>query len=189
MIFLIGFLGVCGYAFAKGSYNKVFIFADGDKEFCGHKNATGFNYLYFTEPSSGDTTNLFDYSICVDKCPTAKDDTIRCKTTKYVSVCPSSFHPTQTFLDLRICLPTGTASSVIQEIKNQLNDPDALKVLHPFTKNKWQIVGAWAIAIVLNFIYIKLMSEYPTAMSKASIVAIELLFVAMIIGFIVAKVP
>ena len=51
------------------------------------------------------------------------------------------------------------------------------------------IVAGWAIAIVLNLIYIKLMSEYPAAMSKMSIVGIELLLVASIIGCIVGKVP
>ena len=42
--------------------------------------------------------------------------------------------------------------------------------------------------MVLNLIYIKLMSEYPVAMSKMSIVGIELLFVAAIAGAVAAKV-
>jgi hypothetical protein len=49
------------------------------------------------------------------------------------------------------------------------------------------MIGAWAIVMVLNLIYIKLMSDYPMAMSKMSIVVIELMMVGVAVAAVVTK--
>ena len=64
LVFLVAFIGIGVYAFAKGSLHNILIFADGDNQFCGTKGNTTepyteFKYLYFTYTGSSNTQYLF----------------------------------------------------------------------------------------------------------------------------------
>lgn len=130
LVFVVAFFGIGAYAFAKGNLNNIFIFADGDNQFCGSKGHnttepyTEFKYLYFPRTDSTNIQYLFSQSICVNKCPKSKDDIVKCHQTRNNTICPTSFYPTSTFLGFNICLPTDAKDDVFSELKQQIENPD-----------------------------------------------------------------
>ena len=70
LVFLVAFLVIGIYSFAKGSVNNVLIFADGADKFCGGSDPDykAFKYFYPALDTT-DGTNTLRYGNCVDKCP------------------------------------------------------------------------------------------------------------------------
>lgn len=125
LIIWLAFLGSMGYltnyGFQNGHVNKLLAPLDGDKSFCGWKNATraesaggpydysDFPKLLITDYSALSLEAIFDSGVCVKECPSASGFTNDCKTTSHVEDCNSeeiAGEMSEMISIMNICIPT-----------------------------------------------------------------------------------
>lgn len=84
VVFIVAFLGISGYAFAKGNPKKVLAPYDPDHRACGLDGAVkDYKYIYFTNPVKG---SLWQ-TLCVKECPKGTETTLKCAPNSVVKTC------------------------------------------------------------------------------------------------------
>ena len=96
-IFLISIFicwAIDAYAFLNGDLGMLFGAMDGNRNQCGiSAGYEEYPYLFINllqDFGDKDQSNIFKKAVCVNKCPTAANDTIKCKPTSHQPDCPKS---------------------------------------------------------------------------------------------------
>ena len=88
----IAFLGsvvfLAVYGAKTGNIPKLIAPVNGDLQLCGAaSDFKTYKYLYFTNFQVQNIKNLFTSGVCVDECPSATTDKLKCQNTKGVKDC------------------------------------------------------------------------------------------------------
>jgi ABC-type multidrug transport system fused ATPase/permease subunit len=142
IIFLVGMFSVTSYCFAEGDVSKYLAPVDKNSNICGYGDNKGKDYLHFD-----DLASPWDSAVCVDKCSTC-----------YRSVFKYCF-PNQS-KDAACATIQAEISGFESSFKTMLESNAAGKQVMDIYKSSRAIYTSIALAIVLCFAYIYLMSYF-----------------------------
>ena len=183
------------YSWVNGNTHTLVADYDGDRMFCGvgqgqdlkYENHT---YLYLTNLNVQNNAQLHDHAICVDKCPTAKDDEISCVPTKQVPNCPKNGTLFITVPRLGLCYPSeiGLPKSVSKEqyaktLKLIMSNQSYVNTVIQYEADFGiQTVFCLFTAIILNLLSLVLLRYMPRTLLNIMLFMSELLFISSICG-------
>ena len=201
VLFLLGLLVLCCYAWAKGDPSQLLIGWDSDGNGCGYSQTTkDYPYLYWPEaPSAAAGAGILKNGVCVKKCPETSEDPVECSPTKYMIESSSfdgcvfkkadgkSFRYASTSFIGHFCVPKGadfTSDSKVREtfnselFKNVLGDQWASYAFDLY--QSWLVLACGALfCYVSNYLYLFLIKLGGGIMLWLSFMCTLCVFLAM----------
>lgn len=164
------------YGYSKGDIKAFLAPVSRTGQICGETDVSkGFPYLYFNiNLKSNDS--LAHNAFCVSKCPTEADLSYSC----FEPGCQAGPNVYPTVDLLYICVPKDAPQEIMDKI-NESSLGHQFKNLKVSTK---YLLACLGISIVLNVIWIYMMSMCPSGLAKMAVLFINLFWIAMAAAFI-----
>lgn len=118
---------------------------------------------------------MFDYGICVSKCPEKAGDRFECKSTQKVASCGTANHGTNEFG--KYCIPEYStlpeeAKENYSEIKDYIMSTPVGSYLHDLYESRQVILICAGLAFFFAFAYVKFMDWCAYGLAWLSVIMI-----------------
>lgn len=204
LVFLSGMIFVTFWGYVNGEIEVSMAPINAEGGFCGYDYTVvnsantnkGYPYLYIYNPvdaynaAADDGKLLWQYGLCVEKCPTSKDLTINCSDQSKLTdpnCGQSSAYATKS--SFNYCYLDTSSSDVSDD---QINAWNAFINTYKYSaggsfmmdvyREKWVILMGIGFTLVYTLIYIKFMDKCAFCLSWFSVIIIQVALVGLGLG-------
>jgi len=169
-----------GYGYVNGEVRTLLAPVDARGDLCGFtKGVKEYPKLWIAnfKGAAGNPTKMFTYGACVEKCPTGKNQPVKCAPNNSVPNCGKASSSYATIDTMNYCIPKLDELSDEQKagyeglIKN-FSSGFFGSYAADIYKARWVIVASVGICFVLTLIYITLMRCCADILAWVSIIFI-----------------
>ena len=186
LVFLSG-MGFCTYyGYHNGDPSKLVAPIDGDRHICGvSEGYEEYPYLYIGDIHGAviTPTDIFEFGICVDKCPETRDEPeagLNCKTTNEIRSCTMSHANSYgSYYILNYCVPEY--DSLAEDVKDNyeilltyLLDMSGGETTKDLYDARYVVLGSFGISLVIVFCYIFMMDKCAFYLAWISVALIQI---------------